>query len=120
MSDFISTFLVALASVPFWATLFGRRSWHIWWHYILWLSVMGIGINAALSLIPGQRVGAAGAIVAELAWLAIWLWHHTRTRRKRAAELLGAKTKALRDKVVRKAREALQPRPVLQPVPARW
>lgn len=46
-----------------------------------------------------------------------WLWWHRRKRRKRARGALGAKSRALRDALVRRTREAAQPRPVLRPVP---
>jgi hypothetical protein len=63
--------------------------------------------------IPGAA--AAGASVAVAAWL--WWKSSSRGKRKRAAALLGAKSRALRDALVRKAREAGTPRRVLQPVP---
>lgn len=53
---------------------------------------------------------AATAVI----WL--WLWDHTRRNGKRAVKSLGAKSRAIRDAIVRKAREAAQPRPVLRPV----
>lgn len=61
---------------------------------------------------------AAGQAVAVLIALALW-WHSRRMGRKRAASLLGAKSKALRDSLVRRARQAGLPRPVLIPGGAR-
>jgi membrane protein implicated in regulation of membrane protease activity len=46
-----------------------------------------------------------------------WLWWHRRKRRRRAQAALGAKSRALRDALVRRTREAAKPRPVLRPVP---
>lgn len=46
-----------------------------------------------------------------------WLWWRNRKRRKRVLDALGAKSRALRDALVRRTREAAQPRPVLRPVP---
>jgi hypothetical protein len=54
-----------------------------------------------------------------LFWVTAAIWFFTRRRRERAAKLIGAKTRALRDALARKAREAGQPRPVLRPVPVR-
>lgn len=46
--------------------------------------------------------------------LAFWWWRRRRDRMKAA---LGAKSRALRDALVRRAREAARPRPVLRPSP---
>jgi membrane protein implicated in regulation of membrane protease activity len=46
-----------------------------------------------------------------------WLWWRRRKRRRRARDAIGAKSRALRDALVRRAREAAKPRPVLRPVP---
>lgn len=48
--------------------------------------------------------------------IAAWLWWRRKKRRSVAA-MLGAKSRALRDAIVRRAREAARPRPVLRPVP---
>lgn len=119
MSDLIAGLLSDLFFVPLWAVLFSRTFSEPVWDWIKWMAVIGIVLSAAWAILPGERPFQTGAIIASLFWLAVWLWHHTRTRRKRAAELLGAKTRALRDALVRKTRQALQPRPVLQPVPVR-
>lgn len=52
-----------------------------------------------------------------MATVLAWLWWRRRKRRKRARDALGAKSRALRDALVRRTREAAQPRPVLRPVP---
>jgi hypothetical protein len=74
-------------------------------------TLTGIG-----SLMRAQWGGAAWnfALGAFFAWLA---WRRWRKHRKRIAALLGAKSRALRDVLVRKAKEAAKPRPVLRPVP---
>jgi Na+-driven multidrug efflux pump len=49
-----------------------------------------------------------------------WNWwdeHRKNRGKRRAVDALGAKSKALRDAIVRKAREVARPRPVLRPVP---
>ena len=61
---------------------------------------------------------AAGEGIAFLIALALWWWSR-RKGRKRAAGLLGGKLRALRDALVRRARQAWQPRPVLVPGGAR-
>jgi hypothetical protein len=56
---------------------------------------------------------AYGVVAALDAW--VW-WHDRRNRkRKRAARQLGYKARALVAALVQRAREAAQPRPVLQP-----
>ena len=52
---------------------------------------------------------SAGMLVAGL------LWHWWRKRRDRVKAALGAKSKALRDALVRRARESARPSPVLRP-----
>lgn len=54
------------------------------------------------------------ALAAFFAWLS---WRRWRKGRKRAEALLGAKSRQLRDALVRKQRELARPRPVLRPVP---
>jgi hypothetical protein len=48
-----------------------------------------------------------------------WMWWRRSDRRRRALAWLGAKSRAVRDALVRKAREVSQPRPVLVPGGAR-
>lgn len=71
---------------------------------------------AASALLAGDWPGVATR--GTLAAVVLWDWWHTRRKRKDRAPLaLGAKGKALRDALVRKAREAAKPRPVLRPAP---
>lgn len=74
------------------------------------LSCLGLGLQHDWLLASFQ------AFVAALLFIA-WQRQGPR-RRKRLRKLLGAKSKALRDAIVRKARQARQPRHVLRPVPA--
>ena len=60
---------------------------------------------------------AAGNSV--LAFLIGWWLLGPRKKRRSAAALLGAKSRALREALVRRAREVARPRPVLRPVPGR-
>jgi hypothetical protein len=61
---------------------------------------------------------AAGQVIAFLIAVALCWWSR-RNRRDRAAKWLGAKSKALRDSLVKRARDLSQPRPVLAPGGAR-
>jgi len=56
-------------------------------------------------------------VVIEVAFLVFSLWMRNRNRRnrRRARDMYGAKSRALLAAIVRKAREAAQPRRVLQP-----
>ena len=51
------------------------------------------------------------------AGLAAYLWWRKRKRRKRAPRAYGAKSRALVQALVRRAREQARPRPVLRPLP---
>ena len=48
---------------------------------------------------------------------AFYAWQWYRKDRRKVRDVLGAKSRALRDALVRKAREVAKPRPVLRPVP---
>jgi hypothetical protein len=54
----------------------------------------------------------AGASCSLILALAVWWW---RKRRDRVKAWLGAKSRALRDSLVRRARESARPSPVLRP-----
>jgi hypothetical protein len=49
--------------------------------------------------------------------LGFWFWWRNRRNRKRAPRAYGAKSAALLAALVKRAREAAKPRPVLRPVP---
>ena len=76
-------------------------------------------LNAAFLTVAGLATGlwlpAAGS--AASAAIGAWLWWRRRKRRDRAAGVIGAKSRALRDAIVAKLREVARPRPVLRPVP---
>lgn len=80
------------------------------------LLAVGLGMATAANLLDGSYVLAV--ITGTGAVIAAWLWWKNRRRRKdRAARSMGAKSRALVAALVRKAREAARPRPVLRPVP---
>jgi len=59
---------------------------------------------------------AGGAAVSLGASGLAWLWTRRKKRRK-AAALTGAKSRAVRDRLARALRESAKPRPVLRPLP---
>lgn len=96
--------------------LAARRSplFAIWW-YGAW-AVLSTGLSAVL-LAQGQWKWALWMAICAGINGAYW-WHHwNRRKRKRAAALVGAKSRARIDAMVRKVRERAAPRRVLRPVP---
>jgi O-antigen/teichoic acid export membrane protein len=94
----------------------GDERWRIW-------AILANGINALVDfgsaiyyILHGKPVSA----VEDLLWgtfallIVLWLWRNWKDKKK-VKEVLGAKSKALRDKLVKKARESAQPRPVRIP-----
>lgn len=75
-------------------------------------------VAAMADLAAGAGWNAAGEAIAVVIAAVLW-WLSRRKRGDRARRWLGAKSKALRDAVVRKARELSVPRPVLVPGGAR-
>jgi hypothetical protein len=78
-------------------------------------SVCGNGLCIAAMTV--LRSWAVAAIFAVFLAVTLWRWWRRRKDRKRAMDAIGAKTRALLATLVRKAREAGTPRPVLRPVP---
>jgi hypothetical protein len=80
-----------------------------------WLASAAGG--AAGGLILRDWAWGAGAAVSLAIALAVWWWRRS-GRRKRATAWIGAKSKAVRDALVKRQREAVpRPRPVLRPAP---
>ena len=106
--------VLALTSPPFWAVVFYRPVFRQRFVYA-WIIYAASGLILDLFfMIPWHDMGwaAAGSAGSLIIALIIRWW---RGKRRKAAQLLGAKTRALRDALVRKAREAATPRPVLAP-----
>jgi hypothetical protein len=80
------------------------------------LFVVAETLDGTGSLMRSQW-GQAALNFALAAWFAWLLWRRWRKHRKAVAALLGAKSRALRDALVRKQRELARPRPLLRPVP---
>jgi Flp pilus assembly protein TadB len=97
--------------------------------FLCWL--VGHRLSHRLSFFCNWICGGVGCAITDIMnglWLALifasanialaaFLWWLSRRKRKRAQAALGAKSRALRDALVRRAREAAKPRPVLRPVP---
>lgn len=100
----------------FWALLIPRVAGDhgLGWRHMFWVLVPW---SAAAGVLAELFLHRWWALPGYLFWIAAAIWHHTRKRRDRAKVWLGAKSRALRDALVRKARELSQPRPVLRPIP---
>jgi hypothetical protein len=83
-----------------------------------WKACAVVDAAGAVLVVPASRPMAGGAGITAGIALALWWWLR-RKGRKRSASWLGAKSRALRDAIVRKARDLSQPRPVLVPGGAR-
>lgn len=100
-----------------WSMFHGDERWRIW-------GMLANGITACVDfgsfiyyMIKGNAgqaawCGSAGLLAAFIVW---WLWRNWKDKKK-AKEALGAKSKALRDKLVDKVKQTQQPRPVKVPV----
>ena len=91
--------------------LVGRPSAVGFWGLWIIAAVCTIFSLALAGDYPASLVAAVSAVFGAVMW---WL---NRRRRDRARKLTGAKSKALRDALVRQVRENARPRPVLRPVP---
>jgi hypothetical protein len=80
----------------------------------VWVGLVAAIATAAVFAALGH-LGPALFFAGEVISFAWWLWRNR--KRDRAASLIGEKTRALRDALVRRAREAAKPRPVLRPQP---
>lgn len=72
--------------------------------------------GAAFGAATGHRWLCMAVFLTVGALVALWIWWRRKKRRSVSA-LLGAKSRALRDALVRRAREVAKPRPVRRPVP---
>lgn len=106
-------FAVLVAVAVQWKRLRWVRATEAWaGGWMVYATAMAIGGCIAMAWLDAAGAQLSFAIAAMIFW---WLWH--RPRRRRVFGLAGAKTRALRDAIVRKARQARKPRPVLRPVP---
>lgn len=78
------------------------------------LGANGMYGTGAVLLGQWEHAGISAVVVAVVGW---HIWRRHRRERKRVAGLLGAKSRALRDVLVRRVREVAKPGPVLRPVP---
>ena len=87
----------------------GRGDEVTWWMTCA-ANVLGIAVRASGGM--WGSVAVYGIAAGFCAWMA---WRRRRKDRRRAASLLGAKSRALRAAIVKRAREAARPRTVLRP-----
>jgi hypothetical protein len=78
-------------------------------------SAIGFGLLLVACALIGSRLGMAAN--GFCACFGAWDWWRRRKDRRRTLDMTGEKSRALRDALVRKAREATRPRPALRPVP---
>jgi hypothetical protein len=117
VSDGLLNFLLGLLLAPAVALTMWNlgRTFSVRIHFIRsWLSGCVGGASGCIWAHDWSAWGL-GALISALVALAIWWWR--RRKRRNVAALIGAKSRALRDAIVRKAREAARPRPVLRPAP---
>jgi len=90
-----------------------ERGYEYWWGLVTVSNACACALDAADGSWPWAAWDALTVV------LAAKFWHDERRKRKRRSALtaIGAKSKALHDALVRRAREAAQPRPVLRPLP---
>lgn len=99
---------------------------------IIWFAIVTgfrpVGWAGIILIVGGEVAGIVLAVLSGTYALAavyaidlaiqLWLlWQHWRKIRRRIAASLGAKSRALRDALVKRARQAARPRPVLRPAP---
>jgi hypothetical protein len=95
----------------------GDERWRVWGILANGLTCVvnfGSFIYYTLKGQPENAAWSAGGftIGAFMVW---WLWRNWKDKKK-VKEALGAKSKALRDKLVKKVKQTAQPRPVRVPV----
>jgi len=104
-----------------WFTLrISRTTLPDWRRYFIrvWIGAAAGGLvfgGSAAAIMRNGWAGPIGSAASLMVALAIWWWR--RKKRRSVAALLGAKSRALREALVRRAREVARPRQVLRPVP---
>lgn len=82
------------------------------------LIIFGVAVAIAFAVTPAPPTSwgaVAGAGVTAVIGAAILWWQ--RRKRRPVAAVIGEKSRAIRDALVRRARGAARPRPALRPVP---
>lgn len=90
------------------------RLLHWKWYGFRWEWMATAVVQVVLFSAIQQWSIVIGCVISALIAAALWWW---RRKGKRAVQLLGAKSRARRDALVRRARELARPRPVLSPAP---
>ena len=117
MSDLVQDILIGFLLPPVsgyaWMLAFKALGWRASGAVSGWLSSsVSLMIISPFQHDWGMFACAAASFATALA---VWWWK--RKRRDRAPKMYGAKSRALVAALVRRAREAAKPRPVLRPVP---
>ena len=73
--------------------------------------------SVLLGLDLAQRHWADGAGAGLSLLIALAIWWYRRRKRRSALALIGAKAKAIRDRLAQTLKESAKPRPVLRPLP---
>jgi len=110
-------FVLAPASAYCWKLIWRFLGGRGRYRYVLgWMT--GSICGDAAAIISRDWTFAIGATASAIVAFAVWLWRRHKDRRKRAAALIGAKSRALRDAIVKRAKESARgARPVLRPIP---
>lgn len=108
-------FVLPPLSALCWKTLFDLVGWGRFYNWVLGWGWSGLSTFFLSMTPPFEIIGVIGGGLNLLCALAVWWWK--RRKRKRAAGLVGTKSRALVAALVRRAREAARPRPVLRPQP---
>src|SRR5260370_14980240 len=109
------TLLLLLGLLPVPGMLLGlsRRNWELFWSCL--------AVSDGFSLVRDLLMGKWGWAALDAVFMAAALWNWHDEPRKRGREktslLIGEKSRALRNAIVRTLRQSAKPRPVLRPVP---
>lgn len=91
--------LLAAAFPPVSAWYWSTRAWAQPWYGQFWFTAAATAATQASAELLGLP-SAWLAVLISGAWIAAWMWRRAKDKRKRAAELIGAKARALRGRLV--------------------
>lgn len=106
----IGTFAITLTWPPVCGWIYTRLFRWPFWRNVLWCA---IGMIGGSFIPPIDHVQERDTWATCSLWALIALWNLTRRKRQRASSLIGEKSRALRDTLVKRAREGSA-----RPIPA--